>query len=473
MLIFIVLKKYLNLQIIQQKLNNTYSFDLRSFALFRIVFGFVLMIDLCIRLSDLNVFYTEQGILPLTLLNQHLARYLFLPIYQLNDTSLFVSICFGIHLIAVFCFAIGYRTKLFQIIALLFYISLTMRGPYILQGGDDLIRCMLFFGLFLPLNAKWAIQTKEPQSDYTIAALVFMFQILMVYWVSAFMKTSNEWHADGTALYYAFNLDCIQWPLAKYLLQFPALLNVLTHVVLYMEFLIPLLFFMPFKNNQMRNVGIIVLLLFQIGIASTLFVGLFYLINITALILLIPKQLFDKLDIKNNQTSQLLPFNFNNNFLVITLLIYVLIWNAGYMPQFKYGLAKKLKSFAYPIGINQNWGMFAPDVFKDDGWFIYEAQLVNGDTIDLKNNCQKVNYNKPESILSTIKNDRWRKFSEHVVLGKKPWLNSYYVSYILRNHVTKCTNKHPAIKRFSLIYMKETTPKLGDTTSIEKVMLTN
>ena len=103
MLIFIVLKKYLNLQIIQQKLNNTYSFDLRSFALFRIVFGFVLMIDLCIRLSDLNVFYTEQGILPLSLLNQHLARYLFLPIYQLNDSSLFVSICFGIHLIAVFC----------------------------------------------------------------------------------------------------------------------------------------------------------------------------------------------------------------------------------------------------------------------------------------------------------------------------------------------------------------------------------
>jgi hypothetical protein len=143
------------------------------------------------------------------------------------------------------------------------------------------------------------------------------------------------------------------------------------------------------------------------------------------------------------------------------------------MPQFKYGLAKKLKSIAYPIGINQNWGMFAPDVFKDDGWFIYEAQLVNGDTIDLKNSCQKVNYNKPESILSTIKNDRWRKFSEHVVLGKKPWLNSYYVSYILRNHEANCTNKHAAIKIFSLVYMKETTPNLGDTTSIERVMLTN
>ena len=306
-------------------------------------------------------------------------------------------------MIAVFCFAIGYRTKLFQIILLVFYISLHMRNPYLLQGGDDLIRVMLLFSLFLPLNAVWAVQTKPVKYNFIVPALVIMFQILMVYWVSALMKTSPEWHSEGTALYYAFNLDCIQWPLSKYLLQFPALLQFLTPIIFYLEIIVPILFFIPFKNNVFRLIGIGIFVVFQIGISATLFVGLFYLINLTALIPLLPSSFFNYFKIKENQTDWSLKHDKFTNYFVSFLLLYILLWNTNYIPQFKYGMAKRFKSFAFATGLNQNWGMFAPNVFKEDGWLIYEAITVNNDTLDLNNNNQKVHYEKPENILKTVK----------------------------------------------------------------------
>ena len=112
------MKKIFDIQNLSQKLSNIFQFDVRALALFRIVFGFGMLLDLCIRLSDFKAFYTQDGVLPYNYLIQFFDKYLYVPIYQLNDNAWFVSICFAIHLGAVFCFTIGYKTKLFQVISL-------------------------------------------------------------------------------------------------------------------------------------------------------------------------------------------------------------------------------------------------------------------------------------------------------------------------------------------------------------------
>lgn len=467
------MKKIFDIQNLSQKLSNSFQFDVRALAFFRIAFGFAMLLDLCIRLSDFKAFYTQDGVLPYNYLIQFFDKYLYVPIYQLNDSPWFVGVCFALHLGAVFCFTIGYKTKLFQVITLLFYISLHMRNPYLLQGGDDLLRCMLFFTLFIPLNTTYAIQKKAVNTQFHIPVLVLMFQVMMVYWVSALMKTSTEWHSDGTALYYAFNLDFIQWPLAKYLLNFPASLKVLTHVVFYLELLVPLLFFIPFYNHRFRFIGIIILCLFQIGIASTLFVGLFFLFNLIALIPFLPSFVFNYFKCKTVHLNEPLIISPIKNKMVGFVLLYVLIWNTTYIPQLKYGIAKKLKVFAYPLGINQNWGMFAPSVFKDDGWFIYEVITTKGDSLDLNNNYHKITYTKPENILSTIKNDRWRKYNEYIVLADRTWLRKPLKEYILKKHYANKTYHHLQLKKFYLVYMMELTPKPGDSATISHRYLTD
>lgn len=450
---------------LHSKFHRAYQFDLRAFALFRIALGFTMLLDICIRLADVEAFYTANGVLPLSLLKQHLSTFYYLPIYSLADSLWFISLCFGIHAICIVLFAIGYKTKIVQTLCLLFYISLHMRNPYILQGGDDLLRCLLFFSLFLPLNAVWAVSKTKVRVSYTFAAMLFMLQVMLVYFVSITMKGENEWWFDGTALYYAFNLDFMQWPLAKYLLNYPTLLQYATRFVSLTEFIVPILFFIPYKNKKMRMLGIIILALFQLAIASTLFVGLFFIINIVALIPLLPSSFFQYFNVKDYSFPSIYKNSNRKNITVAILAVYLFLWNMNYMPFFKFGLSSKISPYAYAIGINQNWGMFAPCVFKEDGWYIYEAVTNKGDTIDLNNHALPVNYNKPANVLATYKNDRWRKFSEFLMLSGNDWLRPSTVHYL------KYIYKEQPIKSIRLLYMLEFTPKPGEKGIIEKKYL--
>ncbi|MES2654339.1 MAG: hypothetical protein V4620_02060 [Bacteroidota bacterium] len=460
------------LQKLRQILSNlpskylkAFQFDLRAFALFRIALGFTMLLDICIRLADIEAFYTANGVLPVSLLKQHLSTFYYLPIYSLLDSLPFVSLCFGIHLVCIVLFTLGYKTKIVQTLCLLFYISLHMRNPYILQGGDDLLRCLLFFSLFLPLNAVWAVSKTKVRVSYTLAAMLFMFQVMLVYFVSVTMKGENEWWFDGTALYYAFNLDFMQWPLAKYLLNYPTALQFATRLTSLVEFIVPMLFFIPYKNKKMRMVGIVILVLFQLAIASTLFVGLFFLVNIVALIPLLPSSFFQYFKVKDYSFPSIYKNAYRKNITVGILAIYLFLWNMNYMPFFKFGLSSKITPYAYAIGINQNWGMFAPCVFKEDGWYIYEAVTNNGDTIDLNNNALPVNYNKPANVLATYKNDRWRKFSEFLMLNSSYWLREPTLNYL------KHVYRQESIKSIRLLYMLELTPKPGEKGIIEKKYL--
>ena len=45
-------------------LRRTFGIDLRSLALFRICVGIILLIDICVRFSDLTVHYVDSGVLP-------------------------------------------------------------------------------------------------------------------------------------------------------------------------------------------------------------------------------------------------------------------------------------------------------------------------------------------------------------------------------------------------------------------------
>jgi hypothetical protein len=446
---------------INEKLSYNFHFDVRAFALFRIFFGFVMLLDLCIRLSDFEVFYTESGVLPLSFLKQQISFEWHIPFYTYMDKAWFIATCFGIHLISVFLFLIGYRTKIAQLVCLAFYIGLHTRNTYLLQGGDDLIRGLLFFSLFLPLNAIWAIKRSEVKTNYTLPALLLSLQVMLVYFVSATMKGEREWFYEGSALYYAFNLDFMQWPLAKYLANYPAMLVWLTRAVSVMEFGIPIVFFVALRSQKMRLVCIGILVVFQLGIASTLFVGLFYLINLAALIPLLPSRFFDYWGIKYQAINMPLRSSLLKNTVVIGLTVYLLLWHMNYMPFAKFGLSSKLTSLAYPIGINQSWGMFSPCVFKEDGWLIYEAVTTENDTIDLKNNSLPVNYNKPANILATFKNDRWRKYSEYMVISGSDWIRPPFVEYVKRK-------SEKEVKSIRLLYMLELTMKPDEQFKIQK-----
>jgi hypothetical protein len=104
------------------------------------------------------------------------------------------------------------------------------------------------------------------------------------------------------------------------------------------------------------------------------------------------------------------------------------------------------------LRLDQNWAMFSPTVFKDDGWFIAEGISKNGARINLLDGVSPIDYNKPTNIVRMFKNDRWRKYSENILFIDLSWLRPYYCQYLLKQWNKNNTFKMDSV---NLIYMKE------------------
>src|SRR5690606_1389743 len=101
---------------------------------------------------------------------------------------------------------------------------------------------------------------------------------------------------------------------------------------------------------------------------------------------------------------------------------------------------------------DQYWGMFAPQVFKDDGWYIFEGRTADGKLINIRENGEPVSYKKPESIVSMYSSDRWRKYSEYYLFVSFSFLRPPHCDWALR----EWNRKHePKVEHLEVVYMKE------------------
>lgn len=453
----------------------------------RIGIGLILLVDLLIRSLSIKAFFTDEGILPVEVLTKYSFSPYHFSFHILSGELWWQVVLFLLNAICVILLIIGYRTRLVTLLCWLFLVSLQNRNPIILQSGDDLLRLLLLWGLFLPWGERYSIKKTSPYSNqyFSIANVGYMLLACSVYFFSALLKTSPEWTSEGTAIYYALSLDQIRLPLGTVLYQFPLLMKVLTHLVWYIELLAPLLIILPLKSTKIRLVGIISIVILFIGIASTLFVGLFYIIGIVSLIGMLPGNIIDAFEKRlyknrvvyvNNieQQNQLMRYRvtsfITNNFLIL-VMVYCLMLNLSNVKKFPFTLEDSVLTFGNIFRLEQSWGMFAPGILKDDGYYVYAGKTNNEHWIDIKHNQDSVSYLKPKSVIDDYENDRWRKLAENVASKNLNYMRPYLCSYLLK----KWNKKHSEKKVTEVIiyYMKETSLPNYQTKPIEKLALCN
>ncbi|OKL41115.1 HTTM domain-containing protein [Pontibacter flavimaris] len=486
--------KYLELY-----LRKVFTVDLRALALMRIWLAGIVLLDLAIRATDLEAHYSNMGVLPLHVLHQHLWLPQFFSLHALSGLWQFQLALFILAAGFACCLLLGYKTRLSTVATWLLLLSLQNRNPLIEQGGDDLLRMLLFWGIFLPWGrfyAADAVQARKhgvlPQQTtyFSAATMAYILQVGLVYFCTALLKNSPEWHTDGTALYYALSLDQILMPVGRLIYPYPELLRILTLAAWYTELLLPFLLLIPWYTRFFRMVVVLVLVGFHIGISLTLFVGLFYLINIASVAGLLPSFAMDWLDRRvlgsfrrpgmgqfrnifsklsspvsiNVQVNWRRPF-FPQHLLspvrsgfVAVALFYCIWWNLSTTQLPIHKLPDSSRWLGYLLRLDQHWGMFSPTVFKDDGWYVLEGYTNNGINIDLNQEGKEVDYSKPASVVSLFKNDRWRKYSENYLFIHNAYMRPYYCNYLVR----RWNEAHPQqpIRQLEVIYMKE--PSLPD-----------
>jgi predicted DCC family thiol-disulfide oxidoreductase YuxK len=277
------------------------TLDIRSLALFRVALGLIILVDLLIRASDMNMFYTDLGTLPRSAVIDHFSHPVLISIHFMGGTLFSQALLFVIAAVFGLAFLVGYRTRIAAFLSWFMLISLQARNPIILQGGDVLLRMLLFWSIFLPLGDYFsidaALNTEErPRSMQVVSVATFalLIQAAMLYTFAALAKTGKEWRHDGTALYYALNIEQMRTWIGALLLRLPGgLLKFLTFSVLLFEGFGPLLLVFSVRTLRAIFVGLFVLM--PIGFGLALKLGPFPFACITTVLAFVPSSFWDRL----------------------------------------------------------------------------------------------------------------------------------------------------------------------------------
>ncbi|WP_375417559.1 hypothetical protein [uncultured Hymenobacter sp.] len=477
-------------------LRRPFILDLRALALLRVATAAVLLADVLIRSTDVEAHYANLGVLPIGALMDHAWTPFQFSLHTASGLWQAQALLLGLAAALAVALGLGYHPRLATLGSWLLLVSVQNRNPLIGQGGDDLLRMLLFWGIFLPWGRVWSWPARRapapPTYQYFSAATVaYVVQLALLYWCTALLKTGPEWTQDGTALYYAFSLDQVLLPGGRLLYPYPTLLRFLTFAAYYTELLLPFVLFLPVGVAFWRLLAIGVLFGFHLGISLTLYVGLFFAINLASVLGLLPPVALDWLSQKfapygarlrggrlrlarpawaalpwrlrlERTTEGGLPAGSRRRLrglregFVAGVLAYVCWWNLDDVAVLRPAgqlMPAPTRWFGYLFRTDQHWGMFAPAVFKDDGWYVLEGATADGRLLDLNRGGAPVRYAKPASVIALFANDRWRKYSENYLFVQNAWMRPYYCNYLLRIWHENPT--HPPLRHLTVVYMKE------------------
>lgn len=463
------------------RLKEVFGIDARALSIFRIFIGLILFFDLFVRVFAFTAHYTDFGSLPLDFYYKTYLAESWWSIHTLSSSIYYQISLFSISFVFAFFLIFGYQTKIASVVSWFLLISLHGRNPTILQGGDVMLRVLLFWAMFLPLNLRYSLDSKfnkfrKTKLVYSFGSAGLLLQVAFVYFFSALLKSGEDWYPDGTAIYYALNLDQFSTHLGKFLLNFPELMQGMTFFVLFLEMIGPILLFIPFWFNKIRITTVFAFFAMLIGMALCMRLGHFPFIGIASFILFLPMAFWDNLSKKFKifeykedykiYSNNLDSYSRMINLVALFFIIYIFAWNIQSLEKYN-AVPNELEPLAFKFRIDQRWNMFSPYPLKDDGWYIIEGTLSNGEIIDLRTK-EAVNYDKPDHVASVYPHERWRKYLMNLWDKDYSHHREYYLNYLCYDW-----NKDNDVKLLSLkmTYMLERTLPDYQLPSIQPVVL--
>lgn len=411
------------------RLDAVFGVDLRALAALRIGLAALTLVDLALRSGTLSVFYTDAGVLP-----RNLARALAPPgtlsVYLLAGGGVAaVSALFAIHALAAAAMLLGLHTRLATILTWLLTVSLHSRNTLILQGGDDLLRALLFWSVLLPLGARWSLDARRsrepvPGRVLSLATAGLLVQVAAMYAVTSLHKSGADWR-DGSAVWVALAHDHFGKPWAQaWLLPHPELLRVLCWAVLAVERLAPFLLLAPVLTRPARLLALSALVLLQVGFGAMLYVEHFPWVSTVALLPFVPTTSWDALERRvrgrlpevQAGASALAGARWAkraSEALAGAALLYVLAWGAAGVVDRPDAPLGGASAAGVALGLDATWTMFSPEPARDSGWFVMPGKLADGDTVDLFPALasfeveRPVTYEKPPHVFEAFPSSRW------------------------------------------------------------------
>jgi len=425
-------------------LRNRLRIDARALAAFRIALGALLVADLAGRSRDLVAFYTDRGVLPRS---AHVATAdpAHPSLHLLSGEAWVQAGLFLVAGVLAIAFLVGYRTRIATVGSWLLLVSLHNRLPDVLNGGDVLLRLLVFWAMFLPLGARWAVDATHrdtSRSDVlSVAGVALLAQVVIVYLTNGAMKLNGDVWLSGDGLEYVFSLGQFIVGLGDVLAGYAGLLWPLDYLWLAMITLSVLLVLLP----GYWRVGFVSLFVAaHVGMFLTMQLGLFPFVSIASLLPFLPPVFWDDLASRFGGRRPVAALRRTRDRLAAILprvtvtdvpaslararavaltvvplifLVLVVLWNLQFLGYDEFVgtdvAPDEAEWVMHLTRTDQYWNMFAPDPLSTDGWLVAPGVLQNGSRVDTFHGGAPT-WDRPPDVSATYPNARWRKYAANL-----------------------------------------------------------
>jgi hypothetical protein len=281
--------------------DNYLAFDRRTLGFARIVFGFLLITDLFRRRNAWWQMFADDGVLP-----NHVN--LFRPqasgAFSIVNAFSSHAECWALFIVILatyVCLFVGYRTKLAQVLALVFVTGMNGRVLLIENGGYVVHNLVALWTCFLPLGDRFSVdallasmrrkrertatelnereELVEPwrvTPHVSLLGFVFFVQLAAIYYFNVIHKTGPAWK-NGTAVHFVLYVDRMVTPyvamIRDYVPNFAIL--VMTKTTLAAEAAIPICLMSPLGRVWTKRAALVLINMLHIAFGTVFVLGPF------------------------------------------------------------------------------------------------------------------------------------------------------------------------------------------------------
>jgi len=469
-----------------------YGVDTRALGIFRIGLGLMLLYDLYSRSLDMTAHYTDDGFMPRQRLLGGWVGPLFYSFHNWGGNLASQVILFVVAAVFAAMLLVGYRTRLASVMSFVLLASLQGRNYLILQGGDDILRVMLFWALFTPLAARYSVDavlakqsgatTPVPARVFSIGTLALVCQLFAMYVVSAILKAGPAWHQNGNAIHLALHHHAFATHFGVWLRELPdSVLRGGTYAVWWLEMVGPFLFFVPLRTHLFRVALALSYIAFHFVLFFSMNLGHFPWICMLCWLVVLPTWFWDRpvagllritglggvLQATAARAEALierfaprlpapsgLVFSAPRRWTtaVAALMVVYVAHGTAYAAEHHGNVDGAAYEPLMMIRLNANWGMFAPNPPSESGWFVFVGKQKNGHEVDPWRAGAPVSWEAPPLPSTTYKVERWRKFLDNIINPRHAVVRPYFLRWMC-NEWNQSHSEEEQLKSLEFFHM--------------------
>jgi hypothetical protein len=366
---------------------------------------------------------------------------LLVPAHELSVHTLSGALWFQVALflvagLAALSLTVGYRTRTATVASWVLLLSLHNRNPLIESGGV-LLRMLLFWGVFLPLDARWSVDAADrvdPRERVTsVASAALLLQLVLLYGSNLLWKLDSELWLDGYGMNRAFSRRMSTRWLGDLLAQQPDLLHLLSPTWPLLLLCSPLLLL---ATGRRRTALVVAFVAFHLAMTLSLVIGVFTLVLVVGLLPFLPASIWDALEPRipsgfgpfldrldavlpagppiPRSAAVRTPIEQTKPYVVGGLLLVVVCWNVATIGGVYGGSGLESgppedATLVEAAGLDQSWGVYARFPEHGDAWYVVPGTLTNGSRVDVFHR-RPVRWERPRDISNTYPNTFWQKY---------------------------------------------------------------